>query len=1248
MPLDRLKSGQAEARDRRLAILLIERGILEPEDALSALAGAPPGRFAEALVQSDRLSQLLCDEVVQELRRREVLGEPRLFPLPEEVAEAARTIRGRVTKYLLLQRVGAGGSGEVWKAWDTQLRRYVALKFLKGWGQKETQRLQREAALLAHLSHPGIVPIYEIGGIPDEPFLALEYLDGGSLEGSPRDPRRAAEIVRDAARAVHHAHEQGIIHRDLKPANLMETTDGRVYVTDFGLARLVEPGTTLTREGALVGTPSYMSPEQVRGDRCTPRTDIYGLGATLYSLLEGRAPFTGADVTEVLRRIQEEEPSFTHAPTDLATVIRKAMAREPSARHATALELAEELDRVLPSLQTAAPASEVVEPPQEVTTLLQDPRSVHGKYVCVLRLGSGGGGEVWKAWDRELHRWVALKFPHRDNPEDLPRLLEEARAAAKLNHPNIGAVYEVGDIGGRPFIAMQYIDGRTLAEFPRDDRKLLAELIRDTALALHHAHEQGVIHRDLKPHNLIVEGELKPRKKSTHRVPGLTRASGLRVYVVDFGLAREVSVEAPGSLEGTPAYMSPEQIRGGLRGTEARSDVYSLGATLYELLANRPLFRADPIYELLQKIATKPPTPPRRFDSSIDRDLETIVLKCLEKDPSQRYASMLDLADDLSRYLDGEAILAHRPSLLYRWRKTIARHMAILLPVGTAGLLAVGLAVWVGVQRIREHRRIENHLSEGRALEARGDLAGARRAFAAAVALNGNHEEALRNLARLERAIAAREESDRRRLEQARSLFESGRPALEEATQSFYDANATYDQIVARVDRGQTLIEKGVGLAPELAVGHYLLGRAWEFKGWEDRAERAYREALLRDPSFGSALFFLGRLLLHRSIALNLVLTSSATSRRREQAQEVAREAAERIGAALRVGMGLEGESQVRIAQAMVAFYEGNWDRIPQILGELRASRGAEEAYLLVALCNGDSSKRRGICDIALGIRPHDPLLLFVRAIAQEELRDEPRALEDYTHAVRFSPRFLPVYRNRAVLLQRTGKLDEAIRDSDAEIELDPNSASAYSVRGDGRRLRGERWMREGRAAEAKGEWTQAETDFNRSIALDPQDAGVLNQRGMLYRLLGKLEEAIADYTRAIDLPKPKASYYFNRANARVDRYDRFPQREDAESALKDFAKAIELDPRHSGAYLNRGNLRAKRKEYDPALEDFTTAISLAPEDPGPHLSRATLRAMLRDETRALRDVERALELAPRDWIHRPRAEKLRDKLRTN
>lgn len=294
-------------------------------------------------------------------------------------------------------------------------------------------------------------------------------------------------------------------------------------------------------------------------------------------------------------------------------------------------------------------------------------------------LGSGGMGSVYKAFDPTLGRAVALKFLHRNDPKLTERFLREARSQARVDHPNVCRVYEVGEVEGRPYIAMQYVDGRSLAELCEEiPLRGKVELMRDVARAVHAAHRTGLVHRDLKPGNILL---------------ARNDSGAIHPYVVDFGLAQEqseTSLTRTGMVSGTPAYISPEQAQG--KPLDPRTDVYSLGVVLYEILAGLQPFSGSNLPQMLVRIVQEEPPPLARADLSIPRDLSTITAKCMEKDPARRYDSARALAEDLDRFLDGEPILARPAGWLYRAGKKVRKNRAVaaVSAIAAVALLALG------------------------------------------------------------------------------------------------------------------------------------------------------------------------------------------------------------------------------------------------------------------------------------------------------------------------------------------------------------------------------------------------------------------------------------------------------------------------------------------------------------------------------------------------------------------------------
>jgi serine/threonine protein kinase/Flp pilus assembly protein TadD len=355
-----------------------------------------------------------------------------------------------------------------------------------------------------------------------------------------------------------------------------------------------------------------------------------------------------------------------------------------------------------------------VDLPEDAAKVAKDParQFAGGKYLLVQEVGHGGMGVVWKAWQTDLKRYVAVKILLGTmwTDTELKRFYREAQLAASLSHPNIASIYELGAHEGKHYMVMEFVEGDSLARLmtpatnkqgtQRAIRQLPArraiEILRDSAMAVDYAHSKKIIHRDLKPHNIMVQ-----------------KADG-RVFVMDFGLAKPIrkedSITLSDAIVGTPQYMSPEQARGDT--VDRRTDVFSLGAVLYHVLTYRPPFDGHSPGEIMMSVLADDPPPMRKLNPRIHEDVETICLKALDKDRSRRYESAKAFAEDLTRYLDGEPIMARPLSTRERaWKEMRRRPITLALAVASLGAVLLVASIFT-FQHLQTKAKIEEFARE--------------------------------------------------------------------------------------------------------------------------------------------------------------------------------------------------------------------------------------------------------------------------------------------------------------------------------------------------------------------------------------------------------------------------------------------------------------------------------------------------------------------------------------------------------
>ncbi len=852
----------------------------------------------------------------------------------------------------------------------------------------------------------------------------------------------------------------------------------------------------------LVVERGLVAPDDLRECLSEQLNEQYEKGAqarTLSTILVDRGLLSRDDLARI--HVQGTAPTIAavSAPPRLPPPMPRA--QHPAITPATKSKMPSDINPTLPLAPPASPGSDL---PDEAIASGRDPRNQFGKFILVDQLGAGGFGAVYKAWQRDLTRWVAIKFLHSEDPADVQRFVREAQTAAKLTHPGIVGIYEVAVIARRTYIAMEFIDGRPLSKAKLTPEQSVKSLVQ-AARAVQYAHERGVVHRDLKPANLLYD------------VTG-------RVCVMDFGLARNVNAAGTltmsGTIVGTPAYMSPEQAHGS-KTVSALSDVYSLGATLYDLLTGRTPFQGQTPYEIVRKVIDSEPEPPRRINPKIHADIETIVLKALEKDPAKRYASAGAMADDIERHLAGEPIQARPIGAVERIWKKVKRNPVVSAALAVA-VLAVTAGATVGALLLVERARSMEAAAEA----ARRELVAGREKM-----------EADAKLVSAERASAKI------------ALMVSD---VERLRVGYYRPSFTsrdYQRQLAWLEKRIADLRKDLPDRPE---PDYLLGRLYLEAEELDKAKESLERAVRIDPKFGPAHAAYARCLFEHIV--------------------------EYIYLALVYAEGIEHAAQWRREYEMACDLAaaGTWAELPgsatdrALLGLLKLIYAGEYEKMLKACEKGWSDthdeeflRYQAFPAVTLGrhtdgiqtmgeaieVRPgwatvyvYRAVLYAVRSQANPNLEDllqadkdvkkalelNPRshlahrcngyklrvvgqlkaAAEAYTEAIRIRPTAL-YYFERIDVWRTWKKWDEALKDADESVKRWPQMATAWALRADVRRLR--------------SELDGALSDAEQAMKLKPH---LLNARQAMADVLGRLgrwDEAVATATWLVEHVKGHA-----------------------------------------------------------------------------------------------------------------------------
>jgi eukaryotic-like serine/threonine-protein kinase len=803
--------------------------------------------------------------------------------------------------------------------------------------------------------------------------------------------------------------------------------------------------------------------------------------------------------------------------------------------------------RLQADLDALFPSPDEPTPLRERTDLPQIPG-----YEVEAVLGRGGMGIVFKARHLRLNRPVALKMALAGayaDPLDQARFQREAEAAAGMRHPNIVQVYDVGESNGRPYFTMEYIEGGSLAKRLAGTPQLpqqAAQILVILAGAVQVAHDNGIVHRDLKPANVLLTADSVPK-------------------ISDFGLARrlvgEAGITRTGDAVGTPSYMAPEQAQGGPDAVGSAVDVYALGAILYELLTGRPPYRAATAVETVQQVISQEPAPPTLLNRKIPRDLETICLKCLHKEPERRYASAAALADDLRRFGEGRPIQARpvgRGERLWRWGRRNPTAATLLATALALVGLASGGSVWFVQQRTMHELEMRNEVGTAVAQaaslrkgfhfhEARELLKLARRRLEPAGPddLRRQVNQGLADADLAERLDAAR-------TEWATLVEHEFKPAGSEALYELAFAAAglgregdDVEGMAARVRDSAASAEITAALDDWASITPDLRRRAWLLAVAREADPDPARNRV-RQPELWRNRAWLTQLAQTPNLAeLGPHLTTALC--------RVARES----GADL---LPLMTAAQARFPQDFWLNLDLGW--------ALHKAHRLEEAL--------------GYYRAALAIRPQTSMAHHNVGAVLSVLGRRDAAVSHFRESLRLDPEYAAGHHSLAWTMRYMGQLDEAIDEYGQALRIAPTSSVIHNNFGD--------------ALLAKGRIDEAIEQFRVSIRLDPMWPVPHGNLGSTLQAKGQMDEAIDEYGQALRLDASDVGAHVNLGSALYTKGR-------VEEAIDHFRQALRLDPNLATAHVNLGSALYTRGRVEEAIDHFRQALRLDPNSAAVHVN---------------------------------------------
>lgn len=887
-------------------------------------------------------------------------------------------------------------------------------------------------------------------------------------------------------------------------------------------------------------------------------------------------------------------------------------------------------------------------------------------------LGRGGMGVVYKARHIKLKRLVALKMilaGGHASEQDVARFRMEAEAVARLQHPNIVQIHDIGEQEDHPYFSLEFVDGGSLAARIKEQKispVQAAELIETLARAMHFAHQSGIVHRDLKPANILLTSDGVPK-------------------ITDFGLAKQLGSEQgqtrSGAVMGTPNYMAPEQARGQVRAIGPSSDVYSLGAILYELLTSVPPFQGETVMDTIIQVTNEDPVPPSRH-GTVPHDLETICMKCLEKEPHRRYLTAELLADDLRRFMAHETISARPATTWERTAKWLRRHptMATLMAACFLGFLGGAIAVVSHIQAERqrsfeEQRRFEAARAEVRDLIQRAQQAAGNLAWSNAQELVKSTDAKIDSNPTLAGFKDDKDLAGVKHRLAARATYQRFNELRDDAV--FHATLASGESLGNNLQESQKFAREAlqlVGLSQDPQAA-FKLQAGFSSDETSDLTQGAYHLLLVlaevvaqpqprQTPEAIRQQARHALTILDQAPTLGLETMAYHLRRARYLSQadlpggDENRAAAKKFPPKLARDFYLVGEEHYQQGDILEA--------VGEFAEALRHDPSFFWARYFLSLCYirlGQPALAKDNLTACLSQKEKMIWIYLMRGFAHGQLENYRAADDDFQTALELHANAdaqYVLYNNRAVMRIGQKQYDEAAQDLQAAIALKPNQYQAFASLSQvfhqqkklpdaiqqldkaidvseklvktedlDRTTLALLYRNRSRFQLENGNTQAALADLRKTLSLEPARSPALAKAhaeiGRLLQRGNQTEEAIRAFDTALNINPESVETYRWRAEAllKLQRYD-------------EAATGFDAYLKHGGKptariYQARGLAKARNRDNRAAIDDFTLALEMEPKDVALHAARAQLYLTLQSYQLALRDFDDTVRLAPQD-----------------